>query len=338
GLGLEPTVPNRQSHQAGQYYWASGSVSANNTSNLGWVGQTFDVLGGSGNISPMVAVMGGTPTAMRGVKTSPLVVSGDLANFKVNTGAAGASGNLALAGNDAYATSAVSAEFARALGVATTNYVSVVQNYAKAVNPDQVGGGPLSPSYPVTPAYPPYNLMITYPGKAAKTSGIKVQMAQIARLILGAAPARSYYVRQGGYDTHSGEVAQQPLLLQEFSEAVTEFYTYLKGLGASTNVVIVTTSEFGRLAYSNASAGTDHGTASFHFVIGDRAKGGYYGVKPYPDLTPGLSGKYIGVDIDFRYHLSNIMQFLGVDPSGVLGTTAFTNLAGAGAGLDKLLS
>ena len=187
--------------------------------------------------------------------------------------------------------------------------MTTVQNYAKAVNPDSVGGGPLSSDYPVTSAYPPYNLSITYPGKATQTSGVKVQLAQVARLILGGAPARSYYVRQGGYDTHSSEVAQQPLLLQEFSEAVSEFYAYLKGL-----------------------------SANFHFVIGDNANGGLYGTEIYPNLSPGLTGNYIAVDIDFRYYLSAVMQYLGVDPEIVMGTSAFTNLSAAGANLGSLIA
>jgi uncharacterized protein (DUF1501 family) len=339
GLGLEPGVSNRDGHQQAQFYWYSAGTNDTTAANLGWVGQTFDSLGGSGNISPMVSVMGGTPIAMIGAKTSPLVVGGDLQNFQVNTGnAGGTNGNLALAGNDAYATTATSSEFARSLAAQTTSFVSVVQAYAMAVNPDQVGGGPLSSQYPPTPQYPPYNLQITYPGKTATTSNVKVQMAQVARLILGGAPTRAYYVRQGGYDTHSSEVAQQPLLLQEFSEAVSEFYAYLKGLNASSNVIIMTTSEFGRLPYSNASAGTDHGTASFHFVIGDNANGGLYGTEIYPNLSPGLSGNYVGVDIDFRYYLSAVMQYLGVDPAVVMGTSSFTNLSGAGANLGSLIT
>jgi uncharacterized protein (DUF1501 family) len=283
--------------------------------------------------------MGGTPIAMIGAKTSPLVVGGDLQNFQVNTGnAGGTNGNIALTGTDAYATTSTSSEFARSLAAQTTSYVTTVQNYAKAVNPDSVGGGPLSSDYPVTSAYPPYNLSITYPGKATQTSGVKVQLAQVARLILGGAPARSYYVRQGGYDTHSSEVAQQPLLLQEFSEAVSEFYAYLKGLSASSNVILMTTSEFGRLPFSNASAGTDHGTANFHFVIGDNANGGLYGTEIYPNLSPGLTGNYIAVDIDFRYYLSAVMQYLGVDPEIVMGTSAFTNLSAAGANLGSLIA
>jgi uncharacterized protein (DUF1501 family) len=341
GVGLLPNVPNRDGHQQGQYYWASASTVDNGTSDLGWVGLTFDSLGGSGNISPMVAVMGGLPTAMVGEKTSPLVIGGDLAGFTVNTGfAGGSSGNFALNGNDAYVTSAISSEFARSVASQTTTYVSVVQNYAKLVNPYQAGTtNPLSSQYPVTPAYAPYNLMITYPGAAkASFSGVKQQLAQVARLILGGAPTRSYYVRQGGYDTHSSEVAQQPNLLQELSESISEFYLYLKAANASSNVVLMTTSEFGRLPFSNASAGTDHGTASFHFVVGDAVKGGLYGTEAYPNLTPGLSGNYVGVDIDFRYQLSAVMQYLGVDPEVVMGTSSFTNLANAGANLNNLIA
>ena len=339
GIGLLPSVPNRDSHQEGQYYWASGSVSDDSTADLGWIGQTFDTIGATpGAIAPMVAVNGSLPIAMIGAKTSPLVVGGDLGGFQVNTGYAGTTaGDRSIFGNDAYATTSMSSEFARSVANQTTNAISIVQSYAKAVNPDQVGGGPLSGQYPVTPAYPAYNLMITYPGGTPKTSYVKIQLAQIARLILAGAPTRGYYVRQGGYDTHSSEVAQQPLLLQEFSEAVSEFYAYMKAQSASSNVIIMTTSEFGRLPFSNASAGTDHGSASFHYIIGDPVVGGLYGTEIYPSLAPGLTGGYVGVDIDFRYHLSIGMQYLGVDPETVLGTAAFNTLSTAGANLQNII-
>jgi hypothetical protein len=46
----------------------------------------------------------------------------------------------------------------------------------------------------------------------------------------------------------------------------------------------------------------------------------------------------VNVDVDFRYYLSAIIQYLGVDPEAVLGTSAFTNLTGAGANYSNLLS
>ena len=36
----------------------------------------------------------------------------------------------------------------------------------------------------------------------------------------------------------------------------------------------MTISDFGRRPYSNSSAGTDHGTATMHFLIGDPVAGG----------------------------------------------------------------
>ena len=44
-------------------------------------------------------------------------------------------------------------------------------------------------------------------------------------------------------------------------------------------VLIVTTSDFGR-NFRSAIDGSDHGTASAHFLIGNQVKGGIYGEYP----------------------------------------------------------
>ena len=58
--------------------------------------------------------------------------------------------------------------------------------------------------------------------------------------------------------------------------------------------LVMTYSEFGRRARENGSAGTDHGTAAPHFLLGGRVKGGLYGRQPsLRDLVNG----------DLRHHL-----------------------------------
>ena len=45
----------------------------------------------------------------------------------------------------------------------------------------------------------------------------------------------------------------------------------------------MTYSEFGRRVKENGSSGTDHGTATFSFILGGDVKGGMYG--EYPSLN-----------------------------------------------------
>jgi uncharacterized protein (DUF1501 family) len=63
----------------------------------------------------------------------------------------------------------------------------------------------------------------------------------------------------------------------------------------------MTYSEFGRRAAENGAEGTDHGTASTHFMMGGRVKAGLYG--EYPSLTDLVDGD-LKFTMDYRalYH------------------------------------
>lgn len=337
GTGLPPAAVSRDGHQQAQFYWQTAGINNVGTTNLGWTGLAFDQLAANGSLPPMVTVDGSNQVAFHGAKNSPLVVSGDIANFKpsypsqlsanntnLNFGPAGsASGLIALNANNSYATAAAPAEFTRSIGLQTTSYVSQVQSIATA--------------------QPLADYVTTFNGS---TSGVKSQFKQIARMILGGASTRAYYLRQGGYDTHSAQTSAQPQLLGEFSEGVTEFYTYLKAKSASSNVTIMTISDFGRRPFSNSSAGTDHGTATMHFMIGDPVTGGTYfnGGAPgvmstgYPNLTKSAldSNGNVIVSIDYRYYLSAALQWLGADPTPIVGA-GFVTTASAGANINKIL-
>ena len=63
-------------------------------------------------------------------------------------------------------------------------------------------------------------------------------------------------------------------------------------------MLICTYSEFGRRAAENGSAGTDHGTAAPHFVIGGQVQGGIYGSAPsLADLDENGNLRY---SVDFH--------------------------------------
>lgn len=60
----------------------------------------------------------------------------------------------------------------------------------------------------------------------------------------------------------------------------------------------MTYSEFGRRVEENASKGTDHGTASVHFVIGGDIKGGLKGI--YPSLSQLDNNRDLIYTTDFK--------------------------------------
>ena len=298
GVGLPPADRNRTSHEVAKFDWATGSINKLGYSNLGWLGQTFDAIGGSGALPPAVSVNYSSPTILHGAKTHPLVLGGDIGGFNIACGAGGAdcTNRLnALTANDTLAVPQLAAEFARSIASDTTSFVATVKQYATAVPGAD---------------YPPI-------GK----SGLKSQLKQIARLIRAGSPSRAYFASQGGYDTHSQQNSpgHHPDLVLELSDAMNDFYGYLAANGLSQNVVIMTYSDFGRRVQANSTAGTDHGTASVAFIIGDLVKPGVYG--QYPDLTKLDNNGNPVIQVDFRNHISDLVTALGADPTPIVGGT-----------------
>ncbi len=79
----------------------------------------------------------------------------------------------------------------------------------------------------------------------------------------------------------------------------------------------MTMTDFGRRPQANSTAGTDHGTASVSFVIGDRVKGGVYG--QYPNLSALDTNGNVVIQVDFRNHISDLVAALGTDPTPIVG-------------------
>jgi len=84
-----------------------------------------------------------------------------------------------------------------------------------------------------------------------------------------------FYVGQGGYDSHSGQIEDHGLNLRALSLALSDFYKSLEEMGLSDKVMVVSTSDFGRTLKSNGD-GTDHGWGGHSFMLcGDSTfKGG----------------------------------------------------------------
>lgn len=101
-----------------------------------------------------------------------------------------------------------------------------------------------------------------------------------------------FFCQLGGFDTHSLQSGNQDPLLQQLSQAVSQFYAATQEVGTDAGTVTFTASEFGRTLQPNGSAGTDHAWGSHHFVIGTSAAksgplngGQFYG--QFPSLALG---------------------------------------------------
>ena len=121
-----------------------------------------------------------------------------------------------------------------------------------------------------------------------------------ARLLIAGVQTPVMKLSIRGFDTHAGQLGEHPVLLEELAGAVTAFAQSMKANGLWENVLLMTYSEFGRRPYENGSAGTDHGTAAPHFLLGGRVRGGLYGEQPPLDDFPD------GRNLAHRLHLRSL--------------------------------
>jgi uncharacterized protein (DUF1501 family) len=109
---------------------------------------------------------------------------------------------------------------------------------------------------------------------------IAYQLQTVARVIAARAALginrQVFFVRMGGFDSHSNQNAGNADLMAIVSQAMAYFDGVLASLGGvdmRNNVTLFTASEFGRTQTSNGD-GTDHGWGASHFVSGGAVNGG----------------------------------------------------------------
>jgi len=98
---------------------------------------------------------------------------------------------------------------------------------------------------------------------------LALQFKTVARLLKGGCRTKVFMVQVGGFDTHVNQLNEHASLLENVSNSITAFRRELELNGLGNNVLTVAFSEFGRKVIDNNSGGTDHGTLSSMFVIGD---------------------------------------------------------------------
>lgn len=122
-------------------------------------------------------------------------------------------------------------------------------------------------------------------------SGLGAQLRAVAQTMavrdtLGAS-RQIFFVALGGFDTHSTQAADLPVLQQDISDSIAAFYAATEELGIANDVTTFTASDFGRTLTVNGD-GTDHGWGSHHFVVGGAVRGGdIYGDIPVSQLGHG---------------------------------------------------
>ena len=224
------------------------------------------------------------------------------------------------------------------------NYSSVLTNLSSAYSSSAVSG-----TYPVTPfgnelkfvtnvmeqtesyltvikeaAAKAKNLSTLYP--TAGQNSLADQLKLVANLIAGGLQTQIYIVSLGGWDTHSGQVANdadkltgtQPTLMSKLSKAIAAFEDDLTLLNKADEVVGFTFTEFGRRIKSNDSIGTDHGTTWPAIIFGSRVNPGLVGDNPTIPAVVNTSDN-LPLQNDFRSIYGSLYkQWFEVDDSQIV--------------------
>jgi uncharacterized protein (DUF1501 family) len=147
------------------------------------------------------------------------------------------------------------------------------------------------------------------------------RLLQIAQLIKAGVGLEVAFADVGGWDTHvnqGGATGQLANRLDDFADAVAALVTDLGD--RMGDVVILTMTEFGRMARQNGNGGTDHGHAGAMFVVGGSVKGGkVYGRWPGLAREQLYEGRDLALTTDFRAVFGEVVRsHLGaVDPSRI---------------------
>ena len=131
-------------------------------------------------------------------------------------------------------------------------------------------------------------------------------LQSVAEMIINGIDAPVYKVTQGGFDTHAGQRGAQDNSLYQLANGLASFQRSMQQAGKWDDILVVTYSEFGRRAKENRGAGTDHGTASSHMVLGGKVRGGIYG--KHPDFSRLDANGNVQHTTDFRAIYGTLTQ------------------------------
>ncbi|HJP86141.1 MAG TPA: DUF1501 domain-containing protein [Gemmatimonadaceae bacterium] len=270
-----------RSHFDAQDYMETGTPDVKGTTD-GWLNRFLAVQGTCDECNlaktpfRAVSLTPQTPRILEG--PSPTVAMNSLSEFSVR-----ATGSSAERLEALYRTG--SADLVHATGAETFDAVKML----RAANPQK---------------YLPQN------GADYPRSQFGQRLMQIAQLIKANVGLEVAFADVGGWDTHvnqgssTGQLAQR---LDDFSHSIAALVADLGD--RMDDVVIMTMSEFGRMARENGNRGTDHGHAGALFVIGGHVKGGkVHGKWPGLEQEQLYEGRDLALTTDFRSVFAEVVS------------------------------
>ena len=147
---------------------------------------------------------------------------------------------------------------------------------------------------------------------------IAKNLRDVASVYLADLGTQLFYTAYGSFDSHFNQTPMHNQLCTDMSRAISDFFDDLKEHDVGDNLIMMLFTEFGRRVMDNGT-GTDHGAGGGAIVIGNKVKGGMYGV--YPSLKPEhLTEGDLEPNYDFRGLYSTVIdKWLGLDPVPIVG-------------------
>ena len=289
-----------RSHFTGYDIW--GTASTSNTSGTGWLGRYLDMV--PQPIDPLVAwnTMRETPRPLMARTVGvPAITSPAAYSFSSpNSGAE--------AGYERLAQSRIS------------SHIPVDRPHLAFVNSTTQAALSTLDRVATVATYRP---TLTYPN-----NGFGQALQAVAGAMNKQIGTKVFWVQTGGYDTHSGQGANQGVyfnLMATLGDGLKAFHDDLSAQGLLNNTLILVYSEFGRRITENGSQGTDHGAGANMMLVGGTVRGGIYGTAPNLSADPANptlenNAADVRFETDFRSVYAKILDgWLGSSSVTVLG-------------------
>lgn len=163
-----------------------------------------------------------------------------------------------------------------------------------------------------------------YPTFSVEANRLAQSLKIVAKLICGGLTTKIYWVSMSGFDTHASQVnpgdhstGTHANLLRALSDNIRAFQHDMQLMGLQDRVMGMTFSEFGRRITSNASYGTDHGSAQPMFLFGSQVLPGMLGTNPVIP-TNTTSATNLAMQYDFRSVYASVLRDWFCLPQGAI--------------------
>jgi uncharacterized protein (DUF1501 family) len=282
---------SRSHFQASDTWW---KASVDNTERTGWLGRWLDAVGDPSDPLRAIAIGRGSPALVGRQARSTVVI--DPTGFALSIPPGVDADQL------------TNAFVASAAPLSSDPVIAAAQGALP---------GTLNAVHALAPAMtdPPDEENLGEDGSLTNLLGVA---GRVIGLGLG---TQIVMVSVSGFDTHANEGAAHPALLTDLATGLDRLLQAVDAQGRADDVLVMTTSEFGRRVEENGS-GTDHGKASVALLAGSPLAGGHGGgqIVGQADLGVLVDGD-LPVVIDTRSMYAAALDWLGGPTDELLGDT-----------------